>query len=160
MHISKKSCIFATEFGAKMKEDQHTEFKRLWKDEFFRELSAFANSQGGTLYIGVEDDGTIVGVKDAKSLLQNMPNKIKNSLGFLADVNLQTEDGKEYIAISVKPQEDGISYDGKYYVRSGSTVQELRGPELASFLIRKAKIQWDSRPRPEAKLSDLDEEAW
>lgn len=30
-----------------MKEDQHTEFKRLWKEEFFRELSAFANSQGG-----------------------------------------------------------------------------------------------------------------
>ena len=73
-----------------MKEDQHTEFKRLWKDEFFRELSAFANSQGGTLYIGVEDDGTIVGVKDAKSLLQDMPNKIKNSLGFLADAVTQS----------------------------------------------------------------------
>ena len=143
-----------------MKEDQHTEFKRLWKDEFFRELSAFANSQGGTLYIGVEDDGTIVGVKDAKSLLQDMPNKIKNNLGFLADVNLQTENGKEYIAIKVLPQEDGISYDGKYYVRSGSTVQELRGQELASFLMQKAKLHWDSLPRPEAKLSDLDDEAW
>ena len=143
-----------------MKEDQHTEFKRLWKDEFFRELSAFANSQGGTLYIGVEDDGTIVGVKDAKSMLQDMPNKIKNNLGFLADVNLQIEDGKEYIAIKVQPQDESISYDGKYYVRSGSTVQELRGQELASFLMQKAKLHWDSLPRPEAKLSDLDDEAW
>jgi len=143
-----------------MKEDQHTEFKRLWKDEFLRELCAFANSQGGTLYIGVEDDGTIVGVKDAKSLLQDMPNKIKNNLGFVADVNLQTKDNKEYIAIRVLPQEDGISYDGKYYVRSGSTVQELRGQELASFLMRKTKIHWDALPRTEAKLSDLDEEAW
>lgn len=52
-----------------MKEDQHTEFKRLWKDEFFREICAFANTQGGTLYIGVEDDGTIVGVNNAKQLL-------------------------------------------------------------------------------------------
>ena len=140
-----------------MKEDQHTEFKRNWRDDFLKELAAFANSQGGTLYIGVEDDGTIVGVKDAKSLLQDMPNKIKSNLGFLADVDLKTEDGKEYIAITVKPQDDGISCDGKYYVRSGSTTQELRGQELASFLMQKAKLHWDSLPRPEAKLSDLDD---
>ena len=143
-----------------MKEDQHTEFKRLWKDEFFRELSAFANSQGGTLYIGVEDDGTIVGVKDAKSLLQDMPNKIKNNLGFLANVDLKNEDGKEYIAVQVTPQENAISHEGKYYIRSGSTAQELRGPQLASFLMQKAKLHWDALPRPEAKLSDLDDEAW
>lgn len=160
MHISEKSSIFAAKFGARMKEDQHTEFKRLWKDEFFRELSAFANSQGGTLYIGVEDDGTIVGVKDAKSLLQDMPNKIKNNLGFLADVNLLSEDDKEYIAIHIIPQENAISYEGKYYVRSGSTAQELRGQQLASFLMQKAKLHWDALIRPEAKLIDLDDEAW
>ena len=143
-----------------MKEDQHTEFKRLWKDEFFRELSAFANSQGGTLYIGVEDDGTVVGMKDAKSLLQDMPNKIKNNLGLLADVDLKNEDGKEYIAVYVTPQENAISYEGKYYVRSGSTAQELRGSQLASFLMQKAKLHWDALTHPEAKLSDLDDEAW
>ena len=158
--MSKIFCTFAPEIGARMKEDQHTEFKRLWKDEFFRELSAFANSQGGTLYIGVEDDGTVVGVKDAKSLLQDMPNKIKNNLGFLADVNLQSKDGKEVVAIHVTPQENAISYEGKYYVRSGSTAQELRGQQLASFLMQKAKLHWDALTRPEAKLSDLDDEAW
>ena len=31
---------------AMFKEDQHTEFKRLWKDEYLREISAFANSDG------------------------------------------------------------------------------------------------------------------
>ena len=160
LHICKKSCTFAPKIGARMKADQHTEFKRLWKDEFFRELSAFANSQGGTLYIGMEDDGTVVGVRDAKSLLQDIPNKIKNNLGFLADVDLKNEDGREYIAVHVTPQENAISYEGKYYVRSGSTAQELRGPQLASFLMQKAKLHWDALPRPEAKLSDLDNEAW
>ena len=158
--MSKILCTFAPKFGVSMKEDQHTEFKRLWKDEFFRELSAFANSQGGTLYIGVEDDGTIVGVKDAKSLLQDMPNKVKNNLGFLTDVNLLSEDDKEYIAIHILPQENAISYEGKYYVRSGSTAQELRGQQLASFLMQKAKLHWDALTRPEAKLIDLDDEAW
>ena len=158
--MSEKSSIFAPKFSAMMKEDQHTEFKRLWKDDFFRELSAFANSQGGTLYIGVDDDGTVVGVKDAKSLLQDMPNKIKNNLGFLAGVNLLKDKDKEYIAIQVLPQENAISYEGKYYVRSGSTAQELRGQQLASFLMQKAKLHWDTLTRPEAKLSDLDDEAW
>ena len=141
-----------------MKEDQHTEFKRLWKDDFLRELCAFANSHGGTLYVGVEDDGTIVGVSNAKVLLQEMPNKIKNNLGFLADVDLKTESGKEYLAISVAPQENAISFEGKYYVRSGSTAQELRGQELAAFLMHKTKTYWDSLPHPTATLDALDKD--
>ncbi len=142
-----------------MKEDQHTEFKRLWKDEFLRELSAFANSQGGTLYIGVEDDGTIVGVNNAKQLLQDMPNKIKNCLGLVAGVDLKEENGKELIAITIDPQEIAVSYEGKYFVRSGSTVQELRGQELAAFLMHKTKTHWDSVPHPTATLEALDHEA-
>ena len=143
-----------------MKEDQHTEFKRNWRDDFLKELCAFANSQGGTLYIGVEDKGTVIGVPDSKTLLENLPNKINNNLDFFADINLLSEDGKEYVAIHVNPQENAISYEGKYYVRSGSTTQELRGQQLASFLMQKAKLHWDTLTRPEAKLSDLDDEAW
>ncbi len=99
-------------------------------------------------------------MKDATSLLQDIPNKIKNSLGFLADVNLLSKDGKEYVAVRVNPQGNAISYEGKYYVRSGSTAQELRGHQLASFLMQKAKLHWDALTRPKAKLRDLDDEAW
>lgn len=81
----------------------------MWKDGFLREICAFANSQGGTLYVGVEDDGTIVGVNNAKTLLQDMPNKIKNNLGFLASIDLKEDNGKEFIAIIVNPQENAIS---------------------------------------------------
>ena len=45
LHISKKSSNFAGRIGARMKEDQHTEFKRLWKDEFFRELSVLTRPE-------------------------------------------------------------------------------------------------------------------
>ena len=116
------------------KEDQHTEFKRLWKDEYLREICAFANGDGGTLYVGVEDGGTIVGVKDVSNLLESLPNKIKDKLNFIAAVNRRTVEDIEYIAIVVQPQETHISYDGKYFVRIGSTVQELKGPELTAFL--------------------------
>ena len=38
-----------------MKETQNIEFKRLWRDDFLAELCGFANAQGGTLFIGVDD---------------------------------------------------------------------------------------------------------
>jgi ATP-dependent DNA helicase RecG len=44
----------------------------------------------------------------------------------------------------------------KYFVRSGSTVQELRGQELAAFLMHKTKTHWDSMPHPTATLDALD----
>lgn len=114
-------------------EDQHTELKRLWKDEYLREVCAFANADGGTLYVGVEDDGTIVGVSDVKSLLESLPNKIKNKLNFTVIVDRKTEGDAEYIAIEVQPQDTPVLYDGHCFVRSGSTVQELKREEVAAF---------------------------
>ncbi len=140
------------------KESQTIEFKRLWKDDFFRELCAFANCQGGTLYIGVEDDGTVCGVRNAGYLLENLPNKIRNTLGFVADVNLHLEENQEYITVYVHPQETAVSFESKYFVRSGSTTQELRGQELLMFLTSKSKTRWDALPNQCATIGDLDAE--
>ena len=35
-----------------MIENQYIEFKRVWKDDYLKSICAFANAQGGTLYIG------------------------------------------------------------------------------------------------------------
>ena len=142
-----------------MKEDQRTEFKRNWRDEFLKELCAFANSQGGTLYIGVEDDGTVVGISDAKALLENMPNKVLSNLGILANVELMASDGKEYVSVRVEGQDNPVSYGGKFYVRTGSTTQELRGRELARFLQQKMDIEWDALTQRDATMDDIDEKA-
>ncbi|MBP5476461.1 MAG: putative DNA binding domain-containing protein [Paludibacteraceae bacterium] len=141
------------------RESQGIEFKRLWKDDFFRELCAFANCQGGTLYIGVEDDGTVCGVGNAEYLLENLPNKIRNTLGLVAEVCLHSQENKEYVTVYVQPQETAVSFESKYFVRSGSTTQELRGQELAVFLRNRLNIQWDAQIRLDARLDDIDEEA-
>ena len=64
--------------------------------------------------------------------------------------------GWKFIAIVVEPQDEAISYEGKYYIRSGSTTQELRGHELLRFLKSRMDIRWEERPRPEANLDDID----
>lgn len=53
-------------------ETQNTEYKRLWKDDFLKEICAFANAQGGTLYTGIDDNGHIVGVNEAKNKPRNL----------------------------------------------------------------------------------------
>lgn len=131
-----------------MKEDQHTEFKRLWKDEFLREVCAFANAVGGTLYVGVEDDGTVVGVNNVSYLLENLPNKIKDKLNFIAAVDRKIDGDVEYVAIVVQPQDNAILYEGHCYIRSGSTVQELKGHDLKLFIA--GKLNYISNVNPPA----------
>lgn len=48
-----------------MKESQSVEFKREWKDEYLKWISGFANASGGTLLVGVDDNGQAVGVHNA-----------------------------------------------------------------------------------------------
>jgi predicted HTH transcriptional regulator len=62
-------------------ESQNIEFKQTWKDEYIKWLSAFGNADGGKLYIGVDDDGNIKGIDNAKKLLEDIPNKVRDVLG-------------------------------------------------------------------------------
>jgi len=49
-----------------------------------------------------------------------------------------------------------ISYDGKFYIRTGSTTQELSGIELSSFLLEKTGNSWDELPA-DANIDQLEE---
>ena len=102
--------------------------------------SGFANAQGGIIYIGKSDDGSVRGITNSKKLLEDIPNKVKNSMGIIAEVNLCDENGKEYIEIVVEPYTFPISYYGQYYYRSGSTNQLLTGIALQEFLNRKSGV--------------------
>ena len=45
-----------------------------------KEVIAFANTKGGTLYIGVSNDGTVVGVKNAGQTMLQLNNMIRDSI--------------------------------------------------------------------------------
>jgi len=73
-------------------------------------MCGFANAQGGTIYIGIDDAGTVVGVKDVKKLMEDIPNKIQSGLGIVADVNKHTKEGKDYLEIKVGPSLHQLSW--------------------------------------------------
>lgn len=113
-----------------MAENQNVEWKELWKDEYLKWICGFANAQGGKIYIGKKDDGTVIGLQDSKKLLEDIPNKVRDVLGIIVDVNLLTEDGKDYIEIRVNSNSYPVNYKGEYHYRSGSTKQQLKGQAL------------------------------
>ena len=142
------------------KETQNIEFKENWRDEYLKWICGFANAQGGTLYIGVADNGDVCGLQDAKKLMEDVPNKVRDLLGILVDVNLKSENEKEYLEIITESYPYPISYRGHYYQRSGATNQELKGAALDRFMLRKQGRTWDGVPVPYLKIKDLDNTAF
>jgi len=138
-----------------MSETQNIEYKSTWRDEFLRWICGFANAQGGTLYIGKDDNGNIVGLHKAKKLLEDIPNKITTILGIVADVNLHETAQGDFIEIIVESQPNPVNYKGEYHYRSGATKQELKGAALDKFLLKKQGKHWDSVLVPNVKIEDL-----
>jgi ATP-dependent DNA helicase RecG len=142
-----------------MKENQNIEFKQNWRDEYLKWISGFANASGGKIYIGVDDTGRIIGLSDAYKLMEDIPNKIVNYLGIVADVNLLEFEAKKYLEIIISPSSVPISFKGAYHYRSGNTKQELKGSALHQFLLKRLGRTWDDLPCENATLHDIDKDA-
>ena len=143
-----------------MKESQNIEWKESWRDEYIKWICGFANAAGGTLVIGKNDKGVVTGVGNVKKLLADIPNKVRDILGIIVDVNLKTDKGKDFLEIIVEPYPYPVSYKGEYHYRTGSTKQELKGAALDKFLMAKQGKKWDGVPVPYVGIDDLDSRAF
>lgn len=143
-----------------MPEDQNVEWKKSWKDEYLKWICGFANANGGKIVIGKDDSGKIVDLKNSKQLLEDIPNKTRDILGIVVEVNLhQTSEG-DFIEIIVEDHPYPVNYKGQYHYRSGSTKQELKGAALDKFLLQKKGKRWDGVPVPKVTISDLKPETF
>jgi len=138
-----------------MQENQNIEFKESWRDEYLKWICGFANAKGGKIYIGIDDDGNVVGVDNARKLMEDIPNKVRDVLGIMVDVNLLNKEGKDVIEIITEPYRMPVNYKGQYHFRSGSTKQELKGAALDHFLLEKVGRTWDSMPVAHLKADEL-----
>lgn len=124
-------------------ESQNIEYKESWRDEYLKWICGFANAQGGTLYIGVDDNGEVVGLNDVKKLSEDIPNKVRDKLGIVVEVNLLEKNDLAYLEIITQPSAFPINFNGEYHYRSGSTKQLLQGAALTQFLFDKTGMTWD-----------------
>ena len=144
-----------------MSEKQNIEYKENWKDDWLKWICGFANAQGGKLYVGKDDKGNPTGnLRNPKKLMEDLPNKIKDTIGIFVNVNQLEEDGKAYIEIDVKPSPFPVNYGGEYFVRSGATNQQLIGQTLNYFVSDKLGIKWDGAPIQTVSIKDFNNDAF
>lgn len=142
------------------KEGQISEFKLIWNDNAYKTACAFANTDGGKLYIGYDDKGNLVGLKRVKEDIENLPNSIRSKLGLLVSIYAGSENGKDYLEVTIPQMEQPVFYDGKVYIRVGSTNQLLEGNDLVNFILRKSRNSWDGFVEPNVSIDELDEESF
>ncbi len=159
----KKDDLIVTNFHPY--EDETTEFKRQLTDTLEKEVVAFLNSdKGGDIYIGVDDDGTMVGVDNPDKLQLAIIDRIRNNilpttLGFF-DVATQEIQGKVIVHIIVTRGTEKPYYLKRYglspagaYVRVGTGTQQLTPEMIDRLYASRTRNSLRNIPSPRAKLS-------
>ncbi len=115
-----------------MLEDKNTEFKREYVEDIKKTLVAFANTDGGNLYIGIDDDGTAVEINNIDGVMLQVANVIRDAikpdLAMFCDITVETVQYKKVVKITVnrgtaRPYylaAKGIRPEG-VYVRQGAS---------------------------------------
>ena len=121
-----------------------TEFKRSMPSDLGREICAFANATGGVILIGVDDAGTVIGVRDHNRLKSRV-----QSVARSADppVAVEVESQGSVLCVTV-PEQHGkpYSYGGRFYVREGATCQQMSRDEIRDFFFEEGLIRMDETP--------------
>lgn len=61
-------------------ESEHIEYKTLMTDDIYKEVIAFANTDGGTIYIGIDDQGNVVGIDNVDETYTRLTNGIRDAI--------------------------------------------------------------------------------
>ena len=140
-------------------ENETSEFKTSFNDEVIITLSALANTQGGTVYIGVEDNGTVKGVFIGKETIGQWLNEIKNKTAPVIMPDVETIEDNTKTVIALKIQEypvKPISVKGKYFKRVKNTNHLLAVSEITEMHIKSLQTSWDAYPHATATFDDID----
>jgi Predicted transcriptional regulator containing an HTH domain and an uncharacterized domain shared with the mammalian protein Schlafen len=119
--------------------------KEFWREDFLKTVCAFANTEGGRIYIGVDDKGNVIGLSFSamKKYLEDIPNQAISKLGLTVGVKPCYEDSLEYLVIEVPKSYKPVSYNGVAYVRSGSTTKRLDFEQMNRLWSGRTGNSWD-----------------
>ncbi len=139
------------------KEDEYTELKSILTKDIKKEIVAFANSGGGRIYIGIDDDGNIVGLDNPKNDIEALSGMIKD--GIKSDLTLYTHikqeqiNNKNIIILEIlnapnKPYylaDKGLKSSG-VYLRSGNTSVPASDEVIKKLIVDSQNIPFEEIP--------------
>jgi ATP-dependent DNA helicase RecG len=152
MNAAQLSLIITQGEGARV------EFKTSFQKEVIEALAAFANTQGGSVLLGVSDSGAIVGVTIQAETVQGWVNQCKQATSprLIPDVELVPIEGKTVAVLRVdeypiKP----VACKGRYFKRVGNANHQMTATEISDAHIKLINSSWDYHPDPEHAISSI-----
>ena len=125
--------------------------------------TAFANTEGGRLFIGVSDKGQVCGATIGKDTIETLSNKLAQHTEpkIQPRISVKKVDGKQVIVIEVKPSRDKLVLaDGRPYKRVGPSTRRMSKDEYEGLILEQHKdqLRLDNQVCKGAKIADISKE--
>lgn len=130
-------------------------------NEIIETAVAFANTEGGKIFVGVSKTGEVIGVQIGKGTIENLVNKIGQHTDpkLHPKITIKKINGKEIIVMEVKESYDHLVLAfGRPYKRVGRSSPRMSKDEYEQLILEKHKdkLEFDKDICNEAKLKDID----
>jgi ATP-dependent DNA helicase RecG len=134
------------------------EFKRSVNSDLSKEIVAFANSSGGRIFIGIDDNGSVPGV--------TVDNSLKSKIEMMArdcdpSISISLEVSNNVLIVHV-PEGTNKPYrcTNGFYIRNGASSVKLTTEEIRDFFGAEGKIHFDEMPTSLISSDILDKQAF
>ncbi|MBP6746305.1 putative DNA binding domain-containing protein [bacterium] len=140
-------------------ESETLELKESFSNEALESIGAFANAQGGTLLVGVRNNGKIIGVTVGANTLEEWAQKIQAKMQprILTSMRVEEFEGTTVGIIKVDHSQSPVSVDGRFFKRVGRTNQLMSHHEIMYAALNSSNTSWDKQIEEGSGLRDLDE---
>ena len=127
-----------------MRETRTLEFKETITNTFLKTVSAFSNYDGGTIVFGIDDDGKIKGLADAKQSCLDIENKINDSISPQPNYTLEIQNNDQTIKLTVKSGlQKPYLYKSKAYKRNDTATIEVDTLEFSRLILEGQNIRFE-----------------
>src|SRR3989338_7926966 len=122
-----------------------------------KEMVAFANSEGGRIFLGVSDDNKVKGIK--------IDNKLKSQIQDIANncdppIDINIEEFNNILIIKVEEGKDKpYKCSSGFYLRQGPNSQKMKTSDIKEMVLGQGRIKFDNQER-EFEFKDFDEDAF
>lgn len=136
-----------------MQENENIEFKELYTENIYKEIVAFLNSGSGTIYIGYNDNGELIGLENVKETEEKISNGIRGKIvpdcSVFVSINNATLDNKDYIIINVSKGVNIYSLKDKgiikgTYIRNGFCSMPATEETVKQMIIKNSNITFET----------------
>ncbi len=130
-----------------MRETRTIEFKETITNTFLKTVSAFANYDGGEIFFGIDDNGTIKGITDVKQSCLDIENKINDSISPQPDYSLEIQNSEKTIKLTVKSgMQKPYLYKSKAYKRNDTATIEVDTLEFSRLILEGRNVRFEELP--------------